>query len=372
MWEVGFHLEGTALSAKNKVAIYPTGSGWNDFGHTLRVNVRLLIKGAHTDFPARLLPFVEDSPQSSVIEWIKYLQIANADKTKWKEQNKTFPSYSLVLATQKSYNDLASAMTRADFESLLSSIHEINALLSTGKISASTHQKIVETPEFSVAVLRDLGPYKAFRFGYSSAFRKQPQEEAKVPFGFSTKLQGFQNRHIIKYPYHEIEYIPDRVHCLIGVNGVGKTRYLNNLVLGVMAKINSLMPDDQKSELYDSNRKLMSPLAFGVEDSDWADLPMYSRVIAYSSDPGNILPRSTNYGPFDYQYFDIGLDSSEALPRLLVDIIRDDTDLIGTDSRFALLKKSYRKSYHLPIYLYLLLERPLAHHTLSTITEING
>ncbi|WP_248768255.1 AAA family ATPase [Pseudomonas sp. MWU12-2345] len=370
MWEVRFHQEATALNAPNKVAIYPTGSGWNDFGHTLRVNVRILIKGVYTDFPARLLPFVEDIPQSSVIEWIKYLQVANADQTKRKEKNKIFPNYSLVLATQKSYNDLASKMTRADFESLLIAIHEINALAHAGKITASTYEKIIETQEFSVAVLRDLGPYKAFRFGFKSAFRRQPQEEAKIPFSFSTKLQGFQSKHIITYPYHEIKFIPDRVHCLIGVNGVGKTRYLNNLVLAIMAKLNSSIPDDQKSELYDSNNKIMTPLDFGVDESDWIELPIYSRVITYSSDPGNILPRSTNLaGPLDYQYFDIGLDSSEVLPRLLVDIIRDDTDLIGADSRFSLLKKILQKvipSAHLLV--------PILREAVSSsyITEENG
>ncbi|WP_434707404.1 AAA family ATPase [Pseudomonas sp. R1-1] len=344
MWEVRFHQDGPGLNAPKKVAIYPTGSGWNDFGHTLSVNVRILIKGVHTDYPARLLPFVEDSAQSSVTEWIKYLQAANADQTKWKESNKIFPDYIVVLSTQKSYNDLASKMPRADFESLLVAIHEINALAHAGKITSSTYEKVIETQQFSVAVLRYLGPYKAFRFGFKLAFRRQPQEEAKVPFSFSTKLQGFQNEHVINYPYHEIKFIPDRVHCLIGVNGVGKTRYLNNLVLAIMAKLNSSIPGELTSELYDSNKKAMNPQDFGVVESDWMKLPIFSRVITYSSDPGNILPRNTNLeGPLDYQYFDIALDSSESLPRLLVDIIRDNTDLIADESRFSLLKKILQK-----------------------------
>lgn len=344
MWKVFYHHEATLLDDSKKVLIYSTGSGWNDFGYTLRVNIRILINGVHTDFPARLLPFVEDAPQPSVIEWIKYLRDANADKTKWKEQNKIFPSYVLVLAIQKSYNDLASKMTREDFESLLIAIQEINAIARAGIISASTYEKILETPHFCVAVLRDLGPYKAFRFGYKSAFRRQPQEEAKIPFSFSTKLQGFQNKHTIGFPYHEIDSIPDRIHCLIGVNGVGKTRYLNNLVLGIMAKLNSTLPGDQQSEFYDSNNNSVSALKIGMEESEWFELPTYSRVIAYSSDHGNILPRRTNLtGPLDYQYFDIGLDSSESLPRLLVDIIRDDADLIGAESRFALLNKILQK-----------------------------
>jgi len=344
MWEVKFNLEGKHLDAPNKVLIYPTTSGWNDFGYTLRVNIRVLIDGINTDIPARLLPFVEDNPQSSVIEWIKYLQVANADATKWKEKNKIFPSFTLVFASQKNYNFLASKLARADFENLLVSIGEINAIVHSGSISASTYAKIIETPQFSVAVLRDLGPYKAFRFGYKSAFRKQPQEEAKIPFSFSTQLQGFQNKHSLVFPYHEIEFIPDRIHCLIGVNGVGKTRYLNNLVLGIMAKLNSILPGDQKSELYDSNNITMSPLKFGMDESDWSSLPSYSRVIAYSSDPGNILPRRANLtGPLDYQYFDIGLDNSETLPRLLVDIIRNDADLVGAESRFALLKRILQK-----------------------------
>ncbi|PBQ09934.1 hypothetical protein CCL07_04375 [Pseudomonas congelans] len=344
MWEVKFHEEARSLGAANEVLIYATGSGWNDFGYTLRVNVRVLVKGMLTDLPARLLPFVEDTPQPSVTEWIKYLRSANADKKNLKTPNKIFPNYSLVFATQQSYSDLAEKMPRADFDSFLLSIREINASLHAGELSNSTYGKIIETQQFKVAVLRDLGPYKAFRFGYKSAFRRQPLVDAKLPFSFSTKLQGFPNKHTINFPYHEIEFIPDRIHCLIGVNGVGKTRYLNNLILGIAAKLNSDLPEGQRSELYDINGKTISAQNFGMEDSDWMELPLYGRIIAYSSDPGNILPRSTNLtGSLDYQYFDIGLESSETLPRLLVDIIRNEADLIDTESRFVLLKKILQK-----------------------------
>ncbi|SIR02294.1 AAA domain-containing protein, putative AbiEii toxin, Type IV TA system [Pseudomonas sp. B10] len=344
MWEIKFHEEARSLDGPNQVLIYATGSGWNDFGYTLRVNVRVLVNGLLTDIPARLLPFVEDTPQPSVTEWIKYLRSANTDETKWKTPNKIFPNYSLVFASQQSYSDLAGKIPRADFDSLLTSIQEINANLHAGNLSSSTYAKIIETQQFKVAVLRDLGPYKAFRFGYKSAFRRQPLVEAKIPFSFSTKLQGFQNKHIIGFPYHEIEFIPDRIHCLIGVNGVGKTRYLNNLVLGIAAKLNSDLPEEQRSELYDINDKTTSASNLGIDESDWMQLPSYSRIIVYSSDPGNIFPRTTNLaGPLDYQYFDIGLDSSETLPRLLVDIIRNEADLIGTESRFILLKKILQK-----------------------------
>jgi ABC-type branched-subunit amino acid transport system ATPase component len=344
MWEVRFTGEARLIDAPNKVLIYPTGSGWNDFGYTLRVNVRLLIDGVTTDLPARLLPFVEDAPQPSAAAWITYLQAATKDSTAWKEQNKIFPSYVLVLATQKNYNYLATKFTHLEFKSFLAAIHEINALVHESILSTEAYKKILETTEFSAAILRDIGPYKAFRFGFTNAFRLQPQEEAKVAFTFSTKLQGFQSQHTINFSYHNVELIPDRIHCLIGVNGVGKTRYLNSLTLGIMEKLNSSMPDEQTSELLDTHGKTMLPESFGLSESDWSSLPLYSRILVYSADPGNIFPRKTNLiGPLDYQYFDIGLDSSESLPRLIVDIIRSDDDLIGTESRFVLLKKILQK-----------------------------
>ncbi|WAT31832.1 AAA family ATPase [Pseudomonas sp. GXZC] len=344
MWEVGFHLTAPAITDPKKVGIFATGTGWNDFGFTLQAVARLRLNGAYKDIPIRLLPFVEDKPQASVQDWIKYLHSVKDGKTEWKPANKVFPTHVTVFATEKSYRELATSMAHQEYEQLLIALNEINAIHKSNKINNDTFKKIIETPQFSVAVLRETAPYRSFRFGYASAFRAPPLEDARLEFSFSTQLEGFKSRHSIDFTYKDMQLISDRVHAVIGVNGIGKTRYLNNLIIAVLQRLNSTYPTEQASELYDNNEKSMPASEFGVHQEDWAALPLYSKIAAYSSDPNNILPRTVSLqGPFDYKYFDIGIESSQKLSQLIVDIMRNDVDLIGSESRFILLKKILTK-----------------------------
>ncbi len=344
MWEIGFHLDAPTITNPKKVGIFAVGTGWNDFGFTLQAIVRLRINGKHKDISIRLLPFVEDKPQGSVQDWIKYLHSVKDGKTEWKPANKIFPHYIIVFATEESYRELATSMPTKEYEQLLIELNEINAIHKSEKITNDTFKKIIETPQFSVSVLRETAPYRSFRFGYASAFRAPPLSDARMEFSFSTQLDGFKNKHSIDFTYKEMQLISDRVHTVIGVNGIGKTRYLNSLIIAALQKLNSTYPAEQASELYDSKAKSMQAPAFGVRQEDWAELPLYSKIAAYSSDPNNILPRTVSLqGPFDYKYFDIGIESSQKLSQLIVDIMRNDVDLIDSESRFILLKKILAK-----------------------------
>ena len=289
MWEIGFHLDAPTITNPKKVGIFAVGTGWNDFGFTLQAIVRLRINGKHKDISIRLLPFVEDKPQGSVQDWIKYLHSVKDGKTEWKPANKIFPHYIIVFATEESYRELATSMPTKEYEQLLIELNEINAIHKSEKITNDTFKKIIETPQFSVSVLRETAPYRSFRFGYASAFRAPPLSDARMEFSFSTQLDGFKNKHSIDFTYKEMQLISDRVHTVIGVNGIGKTRYLNSLIIAALQKLNSTYPAEQASELYDSKAKSMQAPAFGVRQEDWAELPLYSKIAAYSSDPNNIL-----------------------------------------------------------------------------------
>ncbi|MBP5100305.1 AAA family ATPase [Pseudomonas protegens] len=338
MWNVLFYRDAQIEIEPKNVAISATNIGWNDFGYNYNAFLGLKINGMLYNFQIMLLPFSVDKAEAAVSNWIDYLISATAKEQPWRDPNKVFPHYITVFSSITAYQDLARLLPQEEYEDLLKSVWEINSVLDNKIISSEVYRKIVESPQFVAGVLRNTGPYKSFRFGYFSANRMPPPDDARTPFSFSTKLDGFSTPHTINFNYKDLGVMSDRIHCLIGVNGVGKTRYINNLVLNILKKINSVATPGCISELYDANGNIIPPLPANNIDN-WNELPQFSRVTVYSTDPHNFLPRSTNLkGSFDYKYFDMGLEGSVTLARLLGDIIRSE-ELIGVEDRFVLLKK---------------------------------
>ena len=333
----------TAAIAPGEGAIFATNSGWNDFGYCFDACLRIEVKGLISDFAIKLLPFVEDKPLGSVTAWISYLSGVHNKKEAEKNPNLKFPNFVSVFSSITSYRDLAVKLSSEEYDDVLSSIMEINHLHQKNKISLETFEAIVESEQFSTAVLRDAAAYKSFRFGFFSSNFLKPPADARLNFDYSASLKGFDTPHSVRFEHKDLNVISDRVHCLIGINGVGKTSYLNSLINGCLLKVNSSSPEGIKSFLYNSNSKTVMPDDEAGVKSNWEDIPAYSRVNVYSTDPHNTLPRKVSlHGCFDYRYFDMGLEGEGTLTRFLADILRSN-ELISQEDRFVLLKKIMQK-----------------------------
>ncbi|MDY7566843.1 AAA family ATPase [Pseudomonas sp. RTC3] len=323
-------------------AIFATNINWNDFGYNFNACLRIKVDGLVSDFSIKILPFIEDSPVNSVDAWIKYRTAVQNKTEKPKAANVIFPGFVSVFSSVKSYRELAAALPRVEYEELLGALKEINYLHHDGEIASDVFEKIIECEQFATAVLRDASAYKSFRFGFYSSNFLEPPEDARIKFLYTAKLNGFDGAHSVDFTYSDIDIMSDRVHCLIGTNGVGKTSYLKSLVQGCLKRVNSLAPNGIATSLYDASGDVVQG---GVDEfqGDWQNLPAYSRLNVYSTDPYNALPRKASVqGCFDYRYFDMGLEDEGALTQFLADIIRDE-EAIGQSDRFVLLKKIIQK-----------------------------
>lgn len=337
MWKVRFYTAPPGSLVAHQVAIFAVNVGWNDFGYNFNAQLRVSIKGVTRDFSIKLLPYTEDVAQDALSTWIYYLERVAQGKESWKPANKIYPNYITVFSSVESYKELAKNLDTNEYDELLKSIWEPNPSTNANLISTKVYKLIVESPQFATGVLRNAGAYKAFRFGYFYANRMPPPEDARIPFSFSTKLEGFTNAHTINFTYKNLEVMSDRIHCLIGVNGIGKTSLLNELIIASLKKVNSVSADGSSSEIYGNKKELINLTR--LNDHNWTKMPIFSRVNMYSTDPHNFLPRTTNLkGSFDYQYFDMGLEGSGSLATQLGDLLRSE-DTIGSDDRFVLLKK---------------------------------
>ncbi|WP_248742124.1 MULTISPECIES: AAA family ATPase [unclassified Pseudomonas] len=343
MWTVNIHNESPDEIEPDIAAIFPTNKGWNDFGYNFRAHLKINSNGIYLEFPIMLLPFVEDKAQNHVSTWISNKIKISQKKEPPTPENKKFPNYITVFTSVESYQILAKKLTREHYEALLLSIGEINSFRVNNKIDQQTYKSIIEAPEFVAGITRNAGAYRALRFGYFSARRLAPPDEARIPFSYSTKLDGYASPHHINFSFSENNLMPDRIHCLIGVNGVGKTRYLNSLIHGILKKVNSLSDVRYRSDLFDSYGKPTDQLSNDLSLAQWETLPPFSTLNMYSTDPHNNLPRTSSItGVFNYNYFDMGLEGSSSLTTMLADMLRSDVP-IGNEDRFILLKKIMQK-----------------------------
>ncbi|AUG40283.1 hypothetical protein CXP47_10480 [Pseudomonas chlororaphis] len=342
MWATTVTENAFTPNTEKTINIFPVNIGWNDFGFNFHAQARFLVNGVAREVNIRLVPFPNDQPENTISSWVKKLISIHNKETPKFAPNIKFPEFICVLSSVYEYKHLAEELTAADYDEILLSIRELNALLINEKISNEAYRSIVDTPQFANGVLRKNGAYKAFKYGYFKGNRVQPPTDARIPFGFTTKPRE-ASTYTVNFTYRDSDLIPDRVHCLIGVNGVGKTRYLKNLILAIQKKINSVSESRIPSQLFDQNGDLA--LADEHEYGDnWSNLPSFSRVCVYSTDPHNVLPRRTNLrGSFDYLYFDMGLEEKASLSYQLADLIRSE-DRLGSEERFVLFKKIMQKT----------------------------
>lgn len=342
MWATTVTESASNPSTEKTINIFPVNIGWNDFGYNFHAQARFLANGVVREANIRLVPFPSDQPESNISSWVKKLISIHKKESPGLPPNIKFPPFVCVLSSVDEYKRMAEALTPDAYDEVLLSLRELNALLINEKISNDTYRSIVDTPQFANGVLRKNGAYKAFKYGYFKGNRVRPPIDARIPFSFTTKPRE-ASTYTVNFTYRDHDLIPDRVQCLIGVNGVGKTRYLKNLILAVQEKVNSVSESRIPSQLFEQNGDLASPDENECSDN-WSNLPSFSRVCVYSTDPHNILPRRTNLrGSFDYLYFDMGLEEKAGLSHQLADLIRSE-DRLGSEERFVLFKKIMQKA----------------------------
>lgn len=335
MWKVLFSEVGNLPADEKTILIFPTNIGWNDFGYKFQANLRILIKNLVMDFSVKIIPIKQDNLENDLHKWVKWL-IETNNSPELRPENKKYPYFISLFSSTETYKNLASNMGSAEYEGLLKAINEINAIHNSKNISHEVYQDLVTSYQFTLGVIRESGPYMAFRFGYYSARRLAPPGDARIPFKFSTLLDGHKTPHTITFTYKDNDIFCDRVHCLIGVNGSGKTSFLKELIYSIKTKVD--LESTNTSTLYDLNNKQIKEKANIY--TPLHDIPVFSRVVSYSSDPHNTLPRTVDHtGSFEYLYSDMGLEKNDNLTTMLADIIRNDIDFIGEDSRYTTLKK---------------------------------
>jgi ABC-type cobalamin/Fe3+-siderophores transport system ATPase subunit len=306
-------LEGAPEGLDENIRIVSSKHGWNDFGYNYHALISLNFKGKPIFLSGYVIPLnLKDQKPFA------YLSSVPSGEMSY---------FISLLANPGEYKKLADQLSVEAVIFLLNALHEVSYDRSVG---AKKFEHIIQTEPFRLGVLRYQDAYLALISGAAGAYVQAPMGDAKVPFNFTTLLPGTENFVTLDVAFRDHKFFDDRVHCLIGVNGTGKTNLLARLAVEAASVSNYaqegpptiLLSDQGVVERFEDST-LSTPEGF-----------RFNRVVSYYSDPSSSLPRFSKLGCFEYHAFNTTSkkESSEFhqnLSYLLVTLLR------LTDDAFA-------------------------------------
>ena len=179
---------------------------WNDYGYTTLYHVR----------------FFKDSPVPEKIGFLKILHGKNTDTILPEKFDDLSEEYCSLGTTDYYYK------MRKCFKN---ETEDILQKLSDCAINEDVRDKFVDSEGFKDSLLRytssekGLAEGKNIINGHSSEFNSS--------FSFDCEIGNFDNEHSISFNFEKSKFLPNRIICLIGKNGSGKTQYLSKLALGM-------------------------------------------------------------------------------------------------------------------------------------------
>ncbi|RZI61687.1 MAG: ATP-binding protein [Rubrivivax sp.] len=338
------------------VTLTPTDINWNDFSHNYHALLSIQLPNQSEPFVRRALVMPIDwtkiAPSGySFASWLDTMIPAKEPAASISPLDEAGrPRFITLLQGANAYRDLAALVAdQAERRQILAAFNELLSLTEIDLLDKETSSALMRSEGFSLGFMRRGSAYQALHRGGRYLLANPPEllEDAKQDFRFCCHLNGFQGGpHTFTGTFlkGDSSVIDDRIHCLIGKNGCGKTRLLRELVLEL----------GRRTENIDTGTSFNSTPSSTREASTFEG-PNFRRVLCFSFDGGSSFPANTRpEASFEYVFANLNdrngdaqraSISTAALPtqpnnatRLLIDIFRS-TDGLGPEekSRLTLL-----------------------------------
>lgn len=335
------------------ISICPRDQRWNDFSRNYHVDIFVCLERADKIFSYRalIMPLNWDDLESDqrFDDWANakipigknYVELTESRTSDGR------PSFVTLLDGESTYRSLALDIEQEIRVNILDRINDLAYISRNNILAERDRTAILETENFQLGFMRRGSAYQALHRGHRHIWGvgKELLKDARVPFSFDCKLHGFApSSHTLSVGYVNNALLEDRVHCLIGKNGCGKTRLLKELILNF-----SNLSEENESCFLDNFESTADkpPLYRG---------PQFRRVLCFAFDSQAEFPTATrNDSRFEYIFTNLAsgaeLTAAESstsvhnLTRLLVDILRNEDALgdgVTAHSRYSILKKSLR------------------------------
>lgn len=350
-----------------RITLTPRDVRWNDFGYNYHATAELSLSDEEPPLSLLALVVPVKSYDGETLDlhrnfddWLgdelrirrKLVLDAETDL----DHHKSAPPFAVLFQGETSYRELAERVESQQLRiDMLLKANDVVMLRHAHQYSSFIDALLTARP-VTLGVMRTASAYRALHRGerYLWGNFARAHEEARVELSFSCFLKGFHEQpHRLTVSFVDNNVIEDRIHCLVGKNGCGKTRVLHELILHLGNR--AAAGEDATPFLnHETSSAHGEPTYQGMD---------YGRVICFSFDSESRFPTGVrNNSRFEYIYANlnaargseaaeensvdqgeelerddpssqgVSAASGETTTRLLVDILRN-SDSIGTEKR---------------------------------------
>ncbi|HDR8922021.1 TPA: ATP-binding protein [Burkholderia vietnamiensis] len=296
------------------ILIYPSTDRWNDFGY--QTYCEFLIVG--TDFVKKFrLAFVEGP------EIVSAMISKGLNGSTGPVEISSFPPFFSMQIDMDQYRDVVDSWGASTAKALLRALHDV---VTVQALEPSTPwlRDALQSPHFQMSFIRSSDSNFAFHNAASllSGVEFENINAAPSTLALNFQIEGFASPHRFEFTFSACSSPPKRIAVVIGKNGVGKSRTLNQLICSAMGQ--------PAGEFHDGE---------GV-------MPRLSRIVAVCT-PGEAETTFPDEPPVpqSYVYKRISAapsDELHTLPQVLVTLSRD-MRRIGAHWRWSIFAESVRQ-----------------------------
>lgn len=222
---------------------------WNDFGHQTIFDYSVVVAPGEFLWRRFRLSFLnpqrEERSEYEIVNDIfaqRSSEILSADN---------FPNFFSLQHSADSYRELANELGEKAARIILVALNDI-VIAEHSEIQPSWLEEVLKSSAFNFSFIRTTDGFSSYFEGYNGFIGRKSQFSFNLPkrldFGF--KLNGFFNHHQFRFFFDNRSLLPKNMVVIIGKNGVGKSRTLNELVHATVKRTMNLTDENGTPPLF--------------------------------------------------------------------------------------------------------------------------
>lgn len=280
---------------------------WNDFGHQTIFDYSVVVAPREILWRRFRLSFL--NPQREEMSEYEIVNDIFGQRSSEILSVDNFPIFFSLQHSAESYRELANELGEKTARIILFALNDI-VIAENSENQPSWLEEVLKSSAFNFSFVRTNDGFSAYFEGHNALIGRKPQFSFILPkrLDFEFKLKGFFSPHQFRFRFDDRSLLPKNMVAIIGKNGVGKSRTLNELVHATVKRTMNLIDENGTP-------------------------PFFSKVIAVST-PGeteSTFPYAID-GVHEVQYLRLSTipgrgmsGTNETLPVLLQKLARLDT-----------------------------------------------
>ena len=224
------------------IVIHAPQDNWNDFGYQTSFDFSIVLAPKQILWRRFKLAFLEPV---AIIE-SEYQVVKEVFQNRAQEilSIDNFPPFFTMQNSPQAYKELVTELGEQNCKNILLALNDI-VLAERSESPPDWLNAALKSEAFNLSFLRSADGFLSYFEGYNAFsgrmldFEESPPEYLKLDF----QLDAFVNQHVFEFSFSSHDILPRNMAAIIGKNGVGKSRALNELTHAILGGKDNLVDE---------------------------------------------------------------------------------------------------------------------------------